>query len=347
MKPTDHVFKVFEDADADADADTDVDADADTDSTTEPLADTNVATDGAGADSVTKPSATSSCTLRRAFTCAVIVWATVVAVLMLSGASNGLLRGYETPDAGSFLTAGSTAGATDPMSTDPASAAGPDGATSTCPHVLLFTAVRHGSTWLVDNVEHCAYSRDAAGVRTGSFGTLNRLAELWVAAQKGPLVDVSADRVPAYVVHNHSVKIFPFVWTSRSDEVRGIVRAVADARVPIVLLTRDERKVYQSLLTALESNVWNADTNGTAKHDAVDRPRLSALENSKAQAYYARLKKYFAAVRFYLDKQRLVYDQLDYDNVLQLRSIPLQNAACVIHNCNFAPFPVARSQRRR
>lgn len=291
--------------------------------------------------SVTNKPSGRSATLRCAFTCGVVVSATAAVLLILYGTFGTLLSGYETPDingvVGNETITAENDNAVSEGTQDLQTASNQP---KPCPHVLLFSAVRHGSTWFVDNVERCAYSRDASGNRTGFFGKLNQNAELWLKAQPGPLKSMPVNEVPNYVFNNHSTKIFPFIWSSRLDDVRHILHAVSGfvPPVPIVLLTRDEQSVYQSWLTAKETEVWNADTNGTKR--ALNSSIWDSPEQiQKAQSYADRLKKYFADVAVYLSRNGYVFDQLDYDRIVQMRSIPLQNSACVIHNCNFAAFP--------
>lgn len=95
-----------------------------------------------------------------------------------------------------------------------------------------------------------------------------------------------ASDVPYYVYNNHSTKIFPFVWTKHPDDIHQILQGVSEFAppVPIVLLTRDGKSVYESYLKARETSVWTANTNG------IKRPLNSSIWNSPEEVQKA--KKY-------------------------------------------------------
>lgn len=132
-----------------------------------------------------KPNSGSE-TLRRAFSCGIVVSATAAVLLILYGTYGTYLSAYETPNIEGLVVNQTILSDSDnSVSDDSQDLQIASSRSKLCPHVLLFSAIRHGSTWFVDNVERCVYSRDESGNRTGNFGKLNHYAELWVKAHSG------------------------------------------------------------------------------------------------------------------------------------------------------------------
>lgn len=201
-----------------------------------------------------------------------------------------------------------------------------------CPHILLFTAPRHGSTWLIDSAERCRYSNSSAkfGERTYSRDT-NPNSELWNKPQNGPLRNISAQGAAEYLHKNGSIKIFPVVVSKYADGLKQIVEIVKN-RLPVIVLTRRLDHAHGSLVTAMESKAWNILSN----RGTVGEERGADEDDPHYKAYRRRIGNFFEEVRRILNESDVhMVDEFDYDDVKSQEFIEARSSGCYIHNCNF------------
>lgn len=216
-----------------------------------------------------------------------------------------------------------------------------------CPHVLLLSAPRHGSTWFLDNVEQCKYSRaehdDRHGKqKIGTFGDLNRHAELWNDAQDGPLKRIPVQDVSDYLLRNHSIKVFPYVWNTHKPLLKTILDQVAFQSTPMIVLLRKPDEAYRSWLTALQTDVWNVNTNTSISSplpnttfDSSTPLEEEQRSHADEKGYAQMLGKFFQEVQTYLDQHAYPYDLFWYEQITEQAVIRLNSMSCIIHNCNF------------
>lgn len=191
-----------------------------------------------------------------------------------------------------------------------------------CGHVVLVSAARHGSTWLLDSAEGCHSVN-------GSYGRVNRLTELWNAAQPGPLQRISPLAAARYARANHSVKVFPPALDGAAD-IAAFFAAVARDETPVFVLRRRLEDSYDSLATARKTKNWTSDR-GTVQD--VGERRI--VKDGKWEVYYSRMESYFEEVGRVMKASGVVWDELRYEHVIGMTRILGRRNACYIRNCNF------------
>lgn len=209
-----------------------------------------------------------------------------------------------------------------------------------CPHVLVFTAPRHGSSWFVNNVENCTYSQP-----DGTFGTLFGRSELWVHWKWSVVADITAPAAVSWLLSECSIKIFPVAWNKHRAGAEHVVFRAHDARVPIVLLARDVRKAFRSFYISQVTDVWERNINHSVQNSQRDlrSDRLDAIANQlidddapRWRAFRSKMTAHLNNTQHFLDEHAIPYDRVVYDDIVDLPSVTLPNAKCVIRNCNFA-----------
>lgn len=213
-----------------------------------------------------------------------------------------------------------------------------------CGHVLVFTGPRHGSTWFLNNVENCTYTNS-----DGTFGKLHDYSELWVPRPFSNVMNMSVADAQDWIVHNVSLKIFPWPWRNRPEDAKQILLHAVKHGVPIVLLERDVYQAYRSIMLALRTKRWddNARRTGngvdTALSDKEDLNKVDEMVDEMVKSgnrnwiqFKEDMDTHLEAVSEFLMQEHLAYDRVNYDDIVDIPSITLTNARCVIRNCNFA-----------
>lgn len=219
-----------------------------------------------------------------------------------------------------------------------------DNSLPACGHVLVFTGPRHGSTWFLNNVENCTYSNS-----DGTFGKLHDYSELWVPRPFSNVMNMSVADAQDWIVHNVSLKIFPWPWRNRPEDAKQILLHAVKHGIPIVLLERDVYQAYRSIMLALRTKRWddNARRTGngvdTALSDKEDLNKVDEMVDEMVKSgnrnwiqFKEDMDTHLEAVSEFLMQQHLSYDRVNYDDIVDIPSITLTNAQCVIRNCNFA-----------
>lgn len=194
----------------------------------------------------------------------------------------------------------------------------------------MFTGARQGSTWFIDSLERCKYSRNASEDAPYVDDVFKR-TEVWKhfgeAQHDSGYMD--ADSVLQYIRANGSVKVFPSAFWRRRKEIEEVVRRRAEENIGLAVLRRDTGKTWRSLKTAEEKGVWNG--NGEQRDWAQEGDEWEYFEGSR--------QRYEEGVRVLLEKVGVSVDNdvdvLDFDDVKHSEWILLQKAGCVVRNCNY------------
>lgn len=196
-----------------------------------------------------------------------------------------------------------------------------------CSHIVLFSAPRHGSTWFIDSVEGCSFTR----ANNGTFGGLNSKTELWNGGQDGIVRNMSIGDAIQYVVNNMSLKLFPSPLKFRRDDASAVIDGARLHNVPFVMLTRKPESALKSLLVAKETHVWNRVANTSSA--SIDL----SVEDEELTEYRNVITKHFNSARNLLESKGISYDSVDYDVVKNDPWIKLPKSLCYVRNCNFEP----------
>lgn len=208
-----------------------------------------------------------------------------------------------------------------------------------CGHMLVFTGPRHGSTWFVNNIENCSYSQP-----DGTFGDLFGHSELWVDRKKGFVSDLTVNEAVEWLQSNTSLKMFPVAWNKRQPFASQLVLNAHSERVPIVLLARDVRNAFRSMLVSTETGRWKENavhSQNPQRHqddlDEFDSVVDNLIQNNdpKWRYFKSKMTSHLNAARDFLNRKRIPYDLVTYDEFVDIESVVLPNANCVIRNCNF------------
>lgn len=236
-----------------------------------------------------------------------------------------------------------------------------------CQNSVIFTGARQGSTWFIDSIERCAYSRvDPQSGRRLFHPDVFKKTEIWKHFGEPQLdgTDLSAQDALHYVVHNTSIKIFPSVFWRRRQDVTEILQNRQKYKLTILVLRRDVEATWHSWLRAQRSNVWNvASSNATSNvtlhtdvsNDADDFDLPAGLDSRELEHEKQRLisnwspeeyrqrftrfsdsrKRFDKGVEQLLREQQISYDVFDYDTAREMPVVIARNNRCIIRNCNF------------
>lgn len=211
--------------------------------------------------------------------------------------------------------------------------AAPRAARSRCAHLVLFSSARHGSTWLIDSVERCRYSRSARRRPPEPFDPdVFRATEPW-KHRRSPLYAVSGADAARYVRANSSVKVFSSTAALNPQGVRDLVSNASALRLPVVILRRDPGATFESLRVAKHSGVWNGRRNTSGLDDA----QIAGLVDQEAFEHYkAAMDSHYQSINRMLYHAGVTWtDTVDYDRIKAQKYIRLHNNNCYIRNCNF------------
>lgn len=207
-----------------------------------------------------------------------------------------------------------------------------------CGRSLVFTGPRHGSTWFVNNIENCSYSQ-----QDGTFGTLHEHSELWIQGRNSKVANLSLYEAEQYIIHNGSLKLFPWPWSTRAQDSKSLVNHCAKHNVPLILLERDVRHAFRSMIVAITTERWNANKILEKEHpDPFEADRAVLLANKMINSghrqwknFESRMTQHAVSVAKFLASNNFPYDRVIYDSFVKSDSIFLPNANCKIRNCNF------------
>lgn len=193
-----------------------------------------------------------------------------------------------------------------------------------CKHVMLFSAPRHGSTWLVDSIEGCRFRKD------GVFYQAIQNSELWTPRHK-LLSNVTVGGALNHLRFQCSVKMFPSTFRHLDDVHRLVVQAKRH-QVPMVVLLRNPKSVFLSFKRAREHKVWNR----VASSDAQIQADESIDEESEMfRTFEKKRQSHFEMIFEMIRRFRLKVDMFEYEDIKDLPFIVAENNACYIRNCNF------------
>lgn len=236
-----------------------------------------------------------------------------------------------------------------------------------CQNAVIFTGARQGSTWFIDSIQHCMYSRvDPESGHRLFHPDVFRKTEIWKHFGEPQLdgTHLTAQDALNYVVHNTSIKIFPSVFWRRRHDVAEILRHRQKYNLTILVLRRDVEATWHSWLRAQRSNVWNVassnatstDTQSTSVSNDADDFDLPAglnfrelehekqrlMSNLSPEEYrerYGRFsdsrKRFDKGVEQLLREHQVSYDVFDYDIAREMPVAIARNNRCIIRNCNF------------
>lgn len=202
-----------------------------------------------------------------------------------------------------------------------------------CPHVVLFSSARHGSTWFIDSVERCRYSRSPRRRPTEPFDPdVFRATEPW-KHPRSPIYALSGADTAHYVRANSSVKVFSSTMALNPQGVRDLVTNASALHLPFVILRREPRATFESLRVAKHSGIWNGMRNSSGLNDT----QIGHLVDQEAFAKYkATMERHYQFIHGILHQARVTWtDTVDYDRIKAQKYIRLHNNNCYIRNCNF------------
>lgn len=204
----------------------------------------------------------------------------------------------------------------------------PHHTTPDCPHILLITQARHGSTWLLDSIEHCRYSK-LEQVEPGIYGKRVYLdTEVW-HTHNTPLCNITIPDVVSHL-HNNSLKLFP----TGVENIPRIERLLRVVDSPVVVLRRTPRDACCSLQKAQHSGQW-ARVKGQAPHVDDAACQCDRTCQRVCREWSVETDNYFADVARLLRRTSVQADWIWYERVKDLPVITLRHARCVVRNCNF------------
>lgn len=183
-----------------------------------------------------------------------------------------------------------------------------------CGPIILITAARHGSTWLINCVHSCQFSVN------GTYAHLNARTELWNTVQRGVVSNLTVEEALVYG-RNMSLKLFPVCYSSYQPNCR---RFLNSTNANVVVLTRDLNNAGRSLRKAQKFGVWNSSV--------VDDALFEDDEKGKVQ-YEARIQRYFQGMRRMLTELNVQWTEVQYEHIVGQRTIWLGD--CWVRNCNF------------
>lgn len=207
-----------------------------------------------------------------------------------------------------------------------------------CSHTILISQARHGTTWLLDSVERCRFSRKEQ-VEEGIYGKRVYLdTELWHVYDKAALYNISAQEAVNYVMNNCSVKIFPTAL-EKLDRFKALVKGGRDLHVPIVVLRRNLTDAFWSYRRAEQSGVWAHVNQGgaeAAENMGATQQNMNDPATGRALAKWRRESNvYFARVNQLLEKLEVPVDELWYENVTHAKWLYLHSGSCWVRSCNY------------
>lgn len=202
-----------------------------------------------------------------------------------------------------------------------------------CRHVVLFSSARHGSTWFIDSVEKCRYSRSQERLPSEPFAPdVFKATEPWKHVHS-PIYNLSGADTARYVRDNSSVKVFSSTMALNKQGVVELTQEGATLGLPFVILRREPKATYQSLRVAKHSGIWN----GNRETAGVDKSEAQELGNDDGFAKYkATIKRHYEGIEAMLADAGVDWaDTIDYDEVKDEKYIRLENNDCYVRNCNF------------
>jgi len=194
-----------------------------------------------------------------------------------------------------------------------------------CERMIVFSAPRHGSTWLIDCIGRCKYSDGK------TYGHTNFYAETWNPGLVGPLQDIGMEDAVKYVERNGSIKLFPMSFRRKPGGPEFVITKASKRGIPVVILTRNESDSFQSWKYAKETADWiQVRPEGNPGNKTVD-------ENDESfKSFSSNLKSYFEKVRLLLQEAgATIVDEFAYEEIKDQEFIVAKNSGCYIHNCNF------------
>lgn len=199
-----------------------------------------------------------------------------------------------------------------------------------CPHIILVSAPRHGSTWFLDSVEKCRYLK--VNKTTGQHyykGAVFRETEVW-HSHAGPVQFISPDDAFIYVQRNTSLKIFPKLDNKRG-RVITLLKDIAKTKIPIIVLTRKVTSTFSSLTEARKKKSWN-----NIPASPGSNPMEIDEETKVFLTYKQEIEDFFNGMDEILKNLPTTrIDYMDYDDVKDMEYIHAKNNNCYIRNCNF------------
>lgn len=207
-----------------------------------------------------------------------------------------------------------------------------------CGHSLVIAGPRHGSTWLVNNIENCSYSQS-----DGTFGNLHDKSELWIPRPQNLVSNISVYQAEKYISHNSSLKLFPWPWRAFKNDSERLLQYCVKHKIPIVLLGRDVRQAFRSMVLARETNRWNDNNIRNTlifNSSLIENVEQTVAEKIKLRTndwvtFNSQMKQHALSVANYLDKNNFSFDRVAYDSFVKEKEIVLPNSHCKIRNCNY------------
>lgn len=203
-----------------------------------------------------------------------------------------------------------------------------------CSRILLFTGPRHGSTWFLNNAERCRYS-----LGDGTFGALHDESELWVPRDESSVLNISLPAAQQWLLHNTSLKIFPWVWRTRQNDVEKLINFSKNHQIPFVLLRRNVTKAFESIVVAQRTKEWNRNAYASVE-EIDDRDHVMTTLSPKEEIQWKQFRKFIEtsmdSMANFFRVHRIPIDEFFYDDVVSKPSVSLYHARtpCVIRNCN-------------
>lgn len=205
-----------------------------------------------------------------------------------------------------------------------------------CQHAALFSAARHGSTWLIDTFDNCRYSSHLSNTSderptTYSDDVFAR-SELWT--DHGDLLrSIMPSAAASYCIANASVKLLPPHATKRPADVRSFFSAARDIGIPVVVLRRNLSDAWESLVEARQTGNWMS-----IKRTGNRRKTKNRSSDREWEVYETEMEEYFQIGKRLLVEAGVRFDEVWYDEVVDKERLWFEKAGCFVRNCNFAQW---------
>lgn len=201
-----------------------------------------------------------------------------------------------------------------------------------CPHAVVITSQRHGSSWFVNCIDNCSFSQ--VDHELNFDAKLYLKTELWNPTFKlGPVANISFNETLNYLKVNHSLKILPNVHDLHHETIQKFLVRVASFKLPIVVLRRNLSNAFKSYTIAKRTRQFNINSKQSNGERTLrlNFPRDIMQENN----FVMKINSYFHNITSFLKRKNIVFEKLWYEEIRENRTIFLKSQNCEIFNCNY------------
>lgn len=199
---------------------------------------------------------------------------------------------------------------------------------SLCPHSIILSSQRHGSTWVVNCLDNCTYSNP----ETSHF--IKKVfvsSELWIWPT-GPLATIAPESAVEYVKKNGTIKVFQQSLENRTEQVTELLRHARIRNVPVFFLRRNLRDAYASKLVAKKNWDWRHSVKDQGDGDRSSQQFVNTDNNYVR--YRGQMKLYFEKLaRIAGDVPTIWYEDIVHKEWFFVPKV-LNGQGCWIRDCS-------------